>query len=303
MVLLNLGDVEMNNLQIIDVHQDADNDDYEGSPEIRLSCFLHSLQLCVRDGLKDASYMSKTLDKCRALAKVSHKSTKIADILDDLNKYISRANVTRWNSEYMLVKSILSIGKVGLESIASSMDNPIKFSNNDLTILQEAIEILEPFNEISIKCQSETIVTVSLVVPAIVHLIVHLRDVQGSLKFCTKLVQQLKLSIEKRFAGVVNRLNQTTVDESDPFNDPIYFMAPVLDPSFRFFWLQDLKLAVNVENRLKQSVIQLILEEVNKDAKSSSTKSSDNETCSPPKSKKKKLFVYDGNDNDSSNGL
>ncbi|CAF3424066.1 unnamed protein product [Rotaria sp. Silwood2] len=245
-----------------------DVEDDEGVPAFRLSCFLHSLRLCVRDGMQNASYTSKVLNKCRILSKFSHKSSKMADALDQLNKSISKTNVTRWN-------------------------NSIKFSNNDFMILQEIIDILEPFYDISIKCQSEKIVTASLVVPAVVHLMVHLRDLKEHVVFGTKLVQQLQLSIEKRFAGIFNRINQLNIGENDPFNDPVYFIATVLDLSFKFFWLRDLKLPANAENRLKQDVIQLILDEMNKDLKFSSTKLFDKSTYSTSKPKKRKLFSYD----------
>jgi hypothetical protein len=290
----------------------SDDVDSEGSPSVRLSCFAHTMQLCIRDGLKNASYMAKVLGKCHALAKFSHKSSKIADLLDTLNKHINKANVTRWNSEYLLIKSILSIGKNDLEAIGQLMDNPIKFFNNDLTILEEIIDVLEPFYEISVKCQGEMVVTASMVVPAVVYLISHLRDIKQNLQFCNKLVQQLESSIEKRFAGITNRLNQLNVQENDPFNDPVYFMAAVLDPSFKFYWLRDMKLPANTENRLKQIIIQLILDEISKDTTASSvilaTQSSSSSTIttsgtsSTPKAKRRKLFLYNDN-NDNSNDL
>ncbi|CAF3013263.1 unnamed protein product [Rotaria sp. Silwood2] len=170
------------------------------------------------------------------------------------------------------------------------MENSIKFSNNDFIILQEIIDILEPFYDISIKCQSEKIVTTSLVVPAIVHLMVQLRDLKEHVVFDAKLVQQLQLSIEKRFAGIVNRINQLNIEENDPFNDPVYFIATVLDPSFKFFWLRGLKLSTNAENRLEQDVIQLIIDEMNKDLKVSSTKLFDKSTFFIIGAKKEKFF-------------
>lgn len=71
-------------------------------------------------------------------------------------------------------------------------------------ILEELVSILEPFYEISIKCQQETIVTASLVVPAVVCLLTHLRDVKENVSYCTKLVNQLQSSIEIRFVAHVN---------------------------------------------------------------------------------------------------
>ena len=100
--------------------------------------------------------------------------------------------------------------------------------------MEDIIEILEPFYEISIKCQGELPVTASMVVPAVVHLMVHLRDIKGNLSFCSKLAIELQSSLEKRFAGIINLLNQSIVKPNDSFNDPVYFMATVLDPNFKF---------------------------------------------------------------------
>ncbi|CAF2218019.1 unnamed protein product, partial [Rotaria magnacalcarata] len=252
---------EPDDLQMVNMNS-SDFGENEDSPSVRLSCFAHTLQLCIRDGLKNVPYISKVLEKCQILGKCSNQSSKIADVLEELNKHISKMNITRWNSEYMLMKSILSIGKNDLHSIVKLMDNPVTFLNNDLTILEEVVDILEPFNEISIKCQSDTIVTVSIVVPALAHCITHLLEIRKKLSFCTKLVEQLHISIGKRFSGIIHRLNLINVERNEPFNDPLYFMATILDPSFKFYWLRDLNLPINNENRLKQNIIQLIVDEI-----------------------------------------
>lgn len=293
----------------------ADFNQSEGLSSVRLSCFAHTIQLCVRDGLKNVTHVSRVLDKCQVLEKCSNQSTRIADLLDERNKHINRMTITRWNSEYMLIKSILSIGKTDLESIVKLMDSPVTFLNNDFTILEEIIDILEPFYEISIKCQAATIVTVSLVVPAVVHLISHLREIKANLSFCTKLVEQLQASIERRFSGIIHRLNLVNVEKNDSFNDPLYFIATVLDPSFKFQWIRDLKLSGNLENRLKQNIIQLILDEINKDiptlpqshdeASSSSfatTMATTVPLFSVPKSKRKRMFTY-SDDNEDANHI
>ncbi len=293
-----VDDIQPEDFQIIDVENLEDN---QGLPNLRLSCFLHSLQLCIRDGLKNTSFLSKALEKCHALAKFSHKSNKMVDALEQLKKTIPKANFTRWNSDYLLVKSIVSIEKNDLDSIVQLMENPIKFTNNEMIILKELLEVLEPFYDVCITCQSETIVTASAVVPAIVHLISHLHDIKENISFCVKLVQQLELSIEKRFAGIVKRLDQSNVEENDPFNDPVYFLATVLDPWFKFFWLKDLNLSASNENRLKQHIIQLLLDEINKDSNGSLAKLSDTSSSSMSRTKKKKLYFYDDGPGDYGN--
>ncbi|CAF4688197.1 unnamed protein product, partial [Rotaria sp. Silwood2] len=135
------------------------------------------------------------------------------------------------------------------------MDNSIKFSNNDLIVLEEIIDLLESFYEISIKCQAETIATASMAVPAFVHLLSHLRDIKENIFYF--------------------RLNQNHIEENDPLSDPVYFMAAVLDPVFKFYWIQDLRLPANAENRLKQSIIQLILDDISKDTTTSTNNLTD----------------------------
>ena len=293
----------------VDIREQESLQQHQQQQAVRLSCFAHTLQLTIRDGLHKNSYISKVFEKCETLARSAHKSSKIADLLDQINKHIDKPNVTRWNSDFMLIKSILSLSRDELEAISSLVGNFIRFSSNDFIIMREIIDILEPFYQISLKCQADKVVSISLVVPSIVHLLCHLRSMQENLSVCHEFVQQLQSSIERRFAGIINRLYEQVVQANDPFNDPIYFMATVLDPSFKFFWIRDLKLPVNIENRLKQNIIQLILDEITKDLQSKTTRKSDveinsssNQPSSSPSSsvvpstnkiKRIKLFVYD----------
>ena len=283
-------------------------DDDEDPSDVRLSCFIHTLQLTVRDGLKNSSFILKVLSKCQTLAKIAHKSSTIADILDEFNKNISKMNVTRWSSEYLFIKSIFSIGRNDLEIITSLMENPVKFTDKDFIILGEFIDILEPFHDITIKCQAELAVTASFVVPSIVHLFAHLRDIKENVSYCSKFIQQLHDSIKNRFSGIMDRLSLVNVDSNANFGDPLYFIAAVLDPSFKFFWIRDLQLSAQVENRLKNYIIELIVNEMSKDSRTTTAESSNlnsssmSSSCSTssPKLKRRKLFNYeDFNLNDS----
>ncbi|CAF1208015.1 unnamed protein product [Adineta steineri] len=301
--------LDVNDFSFMNIEYGNSFIDDEDPTDVRLSCFVHSLQLCVRDGIKDASFMVKIFGKCKAVAQYSHKSSKIADILEELNKHINKFTVTRWNSEFLLIKSILSIDKNDLDLITSLMVNPIQFSNKDLIILKELIDILEPFYEISVRCQAETIVTASLVVPSVVHLITSLRDIKENISHCSKLVQQLDASIKKRFSGIIARLSLNTVTINDNYGDPLYFISVVLDPSFKFYWIRDLKMSVQKENQLKQHIIQLIIDEMSKNSSistidlDSSNSSSTASSCSTsaPKPKRRKLFDYNDSSLDNSN--
>jgi hypothetical protein len=241
---------------------DTDSSNKDDEVAMRLSCFAHSLQLAIRDGLRNTPYLSKSLSKCIKLARRSHKSTKIADLLDDIGKSINRSNVTRWSSEYLLIKSILALGKKTIDEITNVIDdNEIRFNNNDFIVLQEAIEILEPFAEITSRIQSESVVTASLVVPSVVHMMEHIKIIKPNVSFLKKMCVQLEESINRRFAGIVKRLSQQIVLTSDPFSDPIYFICAVLDPEFKFYWLNQMNYKPTSESQMKQTLIHMILDE------------------------------------------
>ena len=281
-----------------------------GQANGRLSCFAHSLQLVIRDGLKSVPYLSKTLAKCKELSKKSHKSTKVADLLDDLDKRLSRSNITRWNSEYLLVRSIIGLGKKNIEDITNAIgDDSLSFNNTDFSVLEEVVNILEPFAEITTTCQSETAATISMIVPSIVHIMDHLKQMSTTVLLLKKLISQLDLSIHTRFAGIVKRLFMKPVAENDPFNDPLYFIATLLDPKFKFRWTYLMSYSQSMESKLKHSMISMVLDECERNtnrnidqssAQQSASSSFTTQTGSNPNIRKRKLFQYDDSDDLSS---
>ena len=239
-----------------------DKDDDNGK---RLSCFAHSLQLVSRDGLRNIPYLSKSLSKCIMLARRSHRSTAIADLLDDISRTINRSNVTRWCSEYLLIKSIIQLGKNVIDQVTDIIaDDTLKFNNNDIIVLQEALGILEPFADINLRIQSDTVVTASLVVPSIVHIIDHLNIMKQHVSFNSNLCKQLEDSINKQFSGIVNRLTQQSVSVEDPCSDPVYFVCTVLDPGFKFCWIDLMNYKPTTKSCIRQNLIQLIPNECEK---------------------------------------
>ena len=227
-----------------------------------LSCFAHSLQLAIRDGLSNVPYLSKTLAKCKQLLQKSHKSTKVADILDDADKRLNRSNTTRWSSEYFLIRSILRIGKKTIQDITNAIgDDALCFSSSDFNVLEEVIEILEPFADIAVICQSESTPTISMVVPAIVHLVHHLKEMNSKTSLLKKLVGQLEHSINTRSSGIVKRLSLQPISYNDPFSDPLYFVATLLDPKFKLRWISLLDYAPSLQSKLKHALMSLMLGE------------------------------------------
>jgi len=284
----------------------ADRSNGSEETNVRLSCFAHSLQLAIRDGLNKIAYLSKTFAKCKTLSKKSHKSSKIADLLEDVEKRINRSNKTRWSSEYYLIQSILRLGKKTVQDIINALgDDTLSFNNTDFSVLEEAVDVLEPFAEITSVCQSETAATVSMVVPAIVHILSHLKQMKSKVSLLKNLVNQLEQSINSRFAGIVKRLSLQPVLDDDPFNDPLYFVASLLDPKFKFRWIYLMEYTPSNESKIKHAMINLVLDEcehsrnqqIGQTSSQHSSLSSTENIAEPGINvKKRKLFQYEENE-------
>ena len=68
-----------------------------------LPCAAHNIQLVVKDGLKlDVEYTALIVSKSRT-------SSTIAEELRNLNKYVNKCVVTRWNSILFMIRSVLRI--------------------------------------------------------------------------------------------------------------------------------------------------------------------------------------------------
>ena len=72
------------------------------------SCFAHCIQLVVKDGLAKAGQIGSIIKKCSKLVSFVRKSTIAADVLKD-DKRLQADNVTRWNSQLKMIRSLLAI--------------------------------------------------------------------------------------------------------------------------------------------------------------------------------------------------
>ena len=80
------------------------------STALRIPCFAHSIQLCVRDGLDAASRaVCNAFAKVAQIIKRSHTSTKLALPFDRLKISIPTPCVTRWNSQYAGISRLMEI--------------------------------------------------------------------------------------------------------------------------------------------------------------------------------------------------
>ena len=115
----------IDDLEILQFYDDLGNVS-EHSP-----CFTHMLKLVIKDGFKQASAIVKVFKKLHQLfhsLKNQQHPTIATDLLEH-KKSFKAANVTRWNSQLMMIRSILRIPEDTLNSF-DTVHLSVKSSKN-----------------------------------------------------------------------------------------------------------------------------------------------------------------------------
>ncbi|XP_056139247.1 uncharacterized protein LOC130122467 [Lampris incognitus] len=170
----------------------------------RLSCFTHSLQLVIKDGLKDTSGLSSTLAKLSRAANLLHSGTSFKDCFEACSgdATIPTANATRWNSTLKQVKAYVHLDMQKLSSVLESVGHKsLILSPREYAQLKELIEVLDPFLEATNLTQGETTVTVSVIVPCVLTLRCYLQEIRGKARYCGPLVRSGELLENKVCRG------------------------------------------------------------------------------------------------------
>ena len=141
-----------------------------------------------------------------------------------------------------------------------------------------------------------------MVAPSIVHILVHLQQMDQSVSLLKKLTAHLDRSACARFAGIVKRLFLEPVVDSDSFNDPLHFIATLLDPKFKFRWMYSMNYTQSFYSMLKHTTTNMVLDECERYASKdidrsctteSVTNTSTAQTGCSSNIRKRKLFQYD----------
>lgn len=210
----------------------------EDFPEHR-RCYAHTLQLVVKDGLKEvSSHLRNIIDKAATIVKYTRRSLLATDTLEG-EKRLQCANDTRWNSQIIMIRSVLNIPEETLNKLET-----VHLTSYERKLLQELCCVLKPFEEATTKVQTEDDVSASLTIPVTLGLEHQLNEL--STTYSNKMVSTLKSSLEKR-------LGHYKCDDA-------YRLAAVLDPRFKMRWVNDMTDKVELEGKVtayarKQSVV------------------------------------------------
>ncbi|CAF2068375.1 unnamed protein product [Rotaria magnacalcarata] len=172
-----------------DAIAESDNDEVENELDkreelLRLSCFIHTLQLEVKDGLDESGCTRSAMAKVTEIAKLSHKSG-IHSLLQ-FRKFLVISNV--------FLNDLLTEQKK--DELALSM--------KDSAILRQFISIFTLFIEATTRTQAEECVSISLLGPSILGIYYDLENELKLCKYTSSLCNALINSLKERFGGLLS---------------------------------------------------------------------------------------------------
>ncbi|XP_076808523.1 zinc finger BED domain-containing protein 4-like [Clavelina lepadiformis] len=195
----------------------------------RVSCFAHTQQLCIKDCLQHSefakSYGGKQLGKVAKIVNSVRKSVKATSYLQRKKITLRAQNVTRWNSQLIMLQSVLKDHEE-VNAALTLIQSREKITNQDYLALNELVSVLLPFKEAMQQVEGENIVTSSCICPVVLGLLKAMELLKNSnLHYCQKLAANLKDSVSKRLLPYIN--------------SPDNRLASLLDPRFKNSWIED----------------------------------------------------------------
>ncbi|KAJ4927914.1 hypothetical protein JOQ06_015715 [Pogonophryne albipinna] len=197
-----------------------------------LGCFAHTLQLVVIQGLLAQRSIIDAVANARKLVGHFKHSPKAYSILEDIQKDLHMPTQrlqqdvsVRWNSTQYMMLSLLQ-QKRPLSVYAADHDLPCMPSANQWALMEKAVVVLSPFEELT-RAVSAATACAADVIPAITVLKRHLSREESTDAGIKTMKRTLLEAVTERF------------DYAE--TEPIYSVATLVDPRYkeRFFTSPD----------------------------------------------------------------
>lgn len=166
------------------------------------------------------------LNKCRTIVTHFKHSTKSSYTLIDMQKQMNLEMLklkqdvrTRWNSTFYMLERLLKL-KIPLSATIRLLDSPPNnLNSNEWLLVEDAVLLLKPFENITSILSGEAYPTLSSVIPLVLGLRTAISKKKFKNGFRNFLKRKLMDVVEKRFG--VYELNRTVAK------------ATLLDPRFK----------------------------------------------------------------------
>ena len=196
-----------------------------------LGCVAHTIQLSINVGLQIPE-IAELLTRCRRLLNhfshsVQATETLLAQqklILDrnarkDKPLYLITDTPTRWNSTFMMLERMHKIHQALDITCKINNMSEIKLHLNEWNRIEELLELLQPFYDVTNILSGESYPTVSLVYPIITGLYETLQKKSTKHKLNQKLKETVCHDIQVRYINPIEAQEYTTIK-----------LACILDP-------------------------------------------------------------------------
>ena len=163
-----------------------------------LSCLAHSLQLVIKDGLKETG-VQNLLGKCRVVVrKICQSSDGTEKLIAKAHKSLIKDCPTRWNSTLFMVQRLLDV-RAELKAVFTEMKWEEMIANSEWGRLEELTLLLELFGQHTNILQTDCM-SLSLILPSLLDLECHF---QNTTHYKT-LARSLLASFHRLFARLLN---------------------------------------------------------------------------------------------------
>jgi hypothetical protein len=121
----------------------------------RIQCAAHTLNLVVKDGLEKTECVRVVIAKVANFVNKVHKSHNDTTTLEEFKCTLQSHNVTRWNSQLVMIKSFLNL-PVNVVNLLHPTYDAKRITGEDRLILADLVSLLMPFYDLTIDLQSDS---------------------------------------------------------------------------------------------------------------------------------------------------
>ncbi len=171
-----------------------------------IPCFSHTLNLIVKDSIKADTSLESILEKCSAIVRFFHHSTRATDKLKELqsqlhlpqHKLIQAMN-KQWNSVLCMLDRLYEQRRAVTTALCLLGRNNMCLNDEEWSHISQAIEVLRPFEEATKEVSGEHYVSISKVIP-LVSLLLQATSSAGHRS--NTLASQLAAQCKRRFQNI-----------------------------------------------------------------------------------------------------
>ena len=239
-----------------------------------LGCFGHTINLCVKAGLKQRQ-VETAVARCSRLVTFFRKSSRAAHILQTKQEALEKPKHkliqevdTRWNSTYDMVERVMEQQVPICATLIEMKRMDLLPKDTECRLLEGVLKVLKPFKDVTVQVSAEKYVTTSAIQPLIHHLTQKALRVEDADSLAIKsMKQEMAKNLQSRY--------------QEPAVKELLDFACFVDPRFKSMPFLD----ANKHEELHEDFVTEVMMNITPDAELDSDR--EQEDLEPPSKKAK----------------